>query len=357
MSELRNKIGEEIQQSGPIPFARFMQLCLYTEDLGYYEKPLIVGKAGDFYTSVSIGSLFGELLASRFGAWLQNGPQKGEAQGQCQIVEAGAHDGQLARDILTALRIQSPDLFSKSEYWILEPSSPRRTLQQRNLCAFGEKVRWFDSFHALPEVQGIIFSNELLDAFPVHRISWNAASQNWQEFYVNNSSSFEWMVGDLSFPATEISIPKEILPHLPDGFQLEIGRAAAEWWQHAAAKLKRGKIIAFDYGYTIEEYLRSGKTGGTLRAYKDHRVSDDLLAHPGEQDLTAHVNFDQIRVAGEAAGLQTEDLLTQAQFLTPLFEQTFRASDKATLAKSIRPFQTLTSPEHLGRFKVLVQSR
>ena len=353
MSELRTKIANEISVAGRISFARFMDLCLYAPQTGYYEQPQEVGKAGDFYTSVSVGSLFGELLALQFTDSLEN-----REQGKLiQVVECGAHDGRLAADILGTLQANAPHIFERMEYWILEPSIDRQRRQKATLSSFGTKIRWFESFDVLPAINGVFFSNELLDAFPVHRLGWNRPEQRWTEFYVGwNGGDFCWQTGPLSFPEGDIGLPPDLFPHLPDQFQWEVGLAAQEWWRNAAAKLESGKLIAIDYGFTIEEFLRSGKTAGTLRAYHRHHATGNLLANVGEQDLTAHVNFDAIQSSGERCGLKTNALVSQAQFLTPLFERRFGNSPDLS-AKAIRQFQTFTGPDHLGRFKVLVQSR
>ncbi|MDB6028770.1 MAG: hypothetical protein JWM68_4993 [Verrucomicrobiales bacterium] len=357
MSDLRIRIRDEILRDGPIPFARFMNLCLYAEKLGYYETPREIGKAGDFYTSVSVGSFFGQLLARQFAEWLQ--PLDKNGAGAIQIVEAAAHDGRLSADILEALQSARPEIFDRVEYWIIEPSLVRREIQQDALSRFGAKVRWFDGFESVPSIHGVLFSNELLDAFPVHRVLWDAAKQHWLESCVDwNGTGFVWITAELSFPATDILVPRELTPHLPDQFTFEVGRGAQEWWQRAATKLQSGKLVAIDYGFTVEEFLRSGKTRGTVRAYKQHRLSDNLLADVGEQDLTAHVNFDAIQNAGERAGLKTNALLSQAQFLTGIFEGLAKSPAGFNgAAKTVKQFQTLTSPEHLGRFRVLIQSR
>ena len=139
-----------------------MELALYCPNSGYYERPDVSpGRGGDFFTSVSVGRLFGELLAFRFAEWLEAIPG-----GSRQILEAGSHDGRLAADILGSLLKEGPDLFATVEYWILEPSPHRRAAQEKTLRDFAGKVRWFNSREALPAsgVHGIIFSNELLDA-------------------------------------------------------------------------------------------------------------------------------------------------------------------------------------------------
>ena len=186
------RIREEISQSGLISFARFMELALYCPETGYYEKKKDnVGRQGDFITSVSVGSLFGELLAFQFAEWLTNLP--GE---RIQIVEAGAHDGKLATDVLCWLAKHRPTLFQRVEYVILEPSARRRVWQEEHLREFGQKVRWLDTTleSHVSEFNGIVFANELLDALPVRRIGWSAAKRNWFEWGV--TSAAEKLIGE-----------------------------------------------------------------------------------------------------------------------------------------------------------------
>jgi SAM-dependent MidA family methyltransferase len=146
---------------------------------------------------------------------------------------------------------------------------------------------------------------------------------------------------------------------LPDGYTIETSPAAETWWREAAKSVRRGKLLTIDYGFTAEEIFLPARTNGTLRAYFRHRVSDDLLANPGEQDLTAHVNFSAVQKVGEKVGLKTDLFCTQPQFLTRILEMAVKEKSFANLdAKQARQFQTLTHPEHLGRaFRVLVQSR
>jgi SAM-dependent MidA family methyltransferase len=349
-------IREEIRQFGAIPFARFMELALYCPETGYYEKNLDnVGRAGDFITSVSVGSLFGELLAYQFAEWLE---QLQIPNSKFQIIETGAHDGKLAADILNWLKEFRPPLFSKIEYVLLEPSAKRQQWQREKLKGFSN-IRWSERSND-PTIQrsnGILFSNELLDAFPVHRLGWDVRDKKWFEWGVQmNGEKFVWA----RLKNSEFGIRNsELEAVLPDSYTIEINRAAENWWRSAAGILQRGKILTIDYGLTEAEMFSPARTKGTLRAYFHHQVSDDLLANAGEQDLTAHVNFSAIQKTGEESGLKTETLCTQPQFLTQIFGKAVKENLFASLsAKQIRQFQTLTHPEHLGRaFRVLVQSR
>lgn len=333
---LQALIREEIKAQGPISFARFMELALYCPNLGYYERPESrIGKRGDYYTSVSVGPVFGELLAFQFVKWLEG------ISGPVQIVEGGAHDGRLALDILKAL---PPSLVERLEYWIIEPSENRQKWQRKTLNEFAGKVRWFREF---PEsVSGVIFANELLDSLPFKRIGWDAKQKTWFEWCV--TEDFQW--GRLPY---RWEIDTEFTAVLPDGYTWEIGVAAAKWWITAAHALRAGKLCAIDYFLEDHELWRPERINGTARAYRDHRLSTDLLANAGEQDITAHVHITPLKRFGEKAGLTTELLITQAVFLTRILQQgaVLRGDGKGQ-------FKTLMHPEHLGeRFKVFIQGR
>jgi SAM-dependent MidA family methyltransferase len=359
-------IREEIRQSGVIPFARFMELALYCPETGYYEaKKDTVGRAGDFITSVSAGSLFGELLAFQFAGWLE---EFQISNFKFQIAEAGAHDGKLARDILSWLQIHRPELSPGLEYWILEPSLKRQEWQRETLKPFSN-VRWFTDFENLKlktqnsKLHGVLFGNELLDAFPVHRYGWDAKGKIWFEWGVMLAGEkFTWakiQKPEVNLPASSFRLPASLLEVLPDNYTIEFSPAAENWWRTAAGILARGKLLAIDYGFNSDEQFSPSRLNGTLRAYHHHHATDDLLAHPGEQDLTAHVNFSAIQQAGEEAGLKTETFCTQPQFLTRILQKAVAEKSFANWnASRTRQFQTLTHPEHLGRaFRVLVQSR
>jgi SAM-dependent MidA family methyltransferase len=365
MNRLSDIIRREIAQRGVLSFARFMELALYCPKHGYYEtnkdNP---GRRGDFYTSVGVGDLFGRLLAFQFADWLVTLNPKPST---FNLVEAGAHDGRLAKDILAWLRSNRPGLFDRLEYWIVEPSLRRRGWQQETLHEFSPRVRWFDSLQSgsspNPKLDGIIFSNELLDAMPVHRFGWDARTKKWFEWGVAvDGEKFVWVKiqnPESGIRNPELELPSPLLEVLPDGYTIETCPAAERWWREAAGVLARGKLMTVDYGLTADELFSPGRPQGTLRAYYRHHVSDDLLANAGEQDLTAHVHFSAIRQAGEAAGLQTESFQTQSQFLTRIAEKIFKHPESfgAWSARQNREFQTLTHPEHLGRaFRVLVQS-
>jgi SAM-dependent MidA family methyltransferase len=416
MNPLSEIIRREIAQCGVLPFARFMERALYCPNHGYYEaKKDNPGRRGDFYTSVGVGEVFGQLLAVQFAEWLS-----GVRSAECglpsiaserrmgvRIVEAGAHDGRLAGDILGWLRANRPELFGQMEYWIIEPSAVRQEWQRETLKDFAPRVRWLSRFNDLssiavatedsttPRCNGIIFSNELLDAMPVHRFGWDAKNKKWFEWGVAlDGEKFVWartltphshpslrsyggqaalpvlrspdFIGteggrtpQLDLPSSILHLPSSLLEMLPDGYIIEVCPAAENWWREAADMLEHGKLVTIDYGLAAEELFSPGRQNGTLRAYYRHHVSDDLLANVGEQDLTAHVNFSAIQKIGEEAGLKTESFQTQAQFLTQILAKASQANSLGEWSPArSRQFQTLTHPEHLGRaFRVLVQTR
>lgn len=398
MREVAEKIAAEIRDQGVIPFARFMELALYCPVYGYYETEAdTLGRRGDYFTSVSVGPLFGELLAWQFAEWrtkegsglvdaqaLRQRPGGGFAAAPLRLAEAGAHCGELAADILSWLREQRPAVFESVEYCILEPSERRRQFQAERLAQFAGKVRWVksvcellaapgrteraDSGAGIRGFRGVIFSNELLDSMPVNRLGWDARQRMWFEWGVTGKpGGYIWArmapgrgEGEAIRKASRW-VPEEVLELLPDGFTIEICLAAERWWHEAASALEYGRLLTIDYGLNLLELLSPTRTHGTLRGYRGHRFQNDVLASPGEQDITAHVNFTAIQRAGEAAGLKTDAFVAQSEFLTQIASGIWQGADEGlaqwTAAKT-RQFQTLTHPEHLGqRFRVLLQSR
>jgi len=392
MNPLSEIIRREAAERGVLTFARFMELALYCPVHGYYEtKKDNPGRHGDFYTSIGVGELFGQLLAFQFTEWLED--QVHSSRSTVQIVEAGAHDGRLAKDILAWLQTNRPELLEQIEYWIIEPSARRQEWQAETLRAFAPRVRWFAGFRSLvqgrtchsstatrhPPLRGVIFSNELLDAMPVHRFGWDATKKTWFEWGVAvEGDEFAWAKISIPLTVAKAMVGRDARPQtpdpgllavLPDGYTIETCPAAENWWREAAGILERGKLMTIDYGLTADELILPSRPRGTLRAYFRHHAGDDILANVGEQDLTAHVNFSAIQAAGESMGLRTEMFSTQSHFLTRILARALkdnfpgklvaskRSEDGWTSAQA-RQFQTLTHPEHLGRaFRVLVQSR
>lgn len=358
---------ELAQAGGPLPFAWFMERALYDPEAGYYEQsPQIVGRKGDFYTSVSVGPLLGELLGFQFADWLAELPGP-----EVLLIEAGAHQGQLAADLLEFLSRHAPSQAARVRLCLVEPSHRRRAWQEETLARWRPKIDWVDSLTELrarlPGRPGILYANELLDAFPVHRVVWNHALQHWQELGVGlEGDDFAWQ--PLSPPCPEAKggieqlqrLPGELLAVLPDGFCTELAPAAASWWREAAQSLSAGWLVTLDYGLEAEEFLLPQRAEGTLRTYSRHRPGAAPLLDPGTQDLTAHIHWTELKDQAEAEGWTTEHLTPQRRWLTELMSRTLKSPNRFPdwEAARVRQFQTLTHPEHLGQaFRVLVQRR
>jgi SAM-dependent MidA family methyltransferase len=359
MSNLSDLLQRLIISTGSITFAQFMDTALYAPGLGYYEQPGRIGRKGDFFTSPAAGSLFGELLAFQLAEWLANDCPEGKVQ----LVEAGVNDGALPADILNWLSRHRPELLSRLEYCIVESSSARREWQAAKLHSWTSNLKWVTDIRdfAKSQINGIIFSNEFLDALPVHRLAWDAEKSRWREWRVTvNKSGFAWILGepDNALDGRLPAVPPELSQVLPHGFIAEISPPAFDWWRAAAAALGRGRLMTIDYGYSAERGLRPDCPQGALRAYYRHHAAADLLGNPGEQDLTADVNFSALEEAGLAAGLGPATLLRQEKFLTQIAAKIHASPNSFAVwdSKMVRQFQTLAHPEHLGHpFQVFIQ--
>lgn len=355
-------------------FDRFMARALYDAEGGYYSgtaEP--IGRAGDYFTSVSVGSLFGELLGFTFAGLLDQLPDE---TAPTWLVEAGAHDGRLAEDILGWLRDWRPAQWPRVNYGIVEPSAAWQAIQRRRLGAFEGKMRWFGSLAELTacRLSGVLFLNELLDALPLRRLVWrrNGESGRWVESAVGISSGDEC----LAWSEREVAVEewqsgrwlgeerdrlRELEPVLPTGFVWEHPVGAIEWWAEAAKALAQGWLVAIDYGRRAASPVVLERPDGTLRAFRRHHQAARLLANPGGQDLTADVDFDVIRRVGEAAGLATMELRSLAEWLTGTLGRVeasiVQGGFPAWTPARRRQLLTLVHPEHLGtRFQVLVQT-
>jgi SAM-dependent MidA family methyltransferase len=356
MNALESILREEIRAHGPMRFDRFMEQALYHPEYGYYACPRAIGRAGDFYTSVSVGPLFGQLLArqARQMARLLGEPE-------FWIVEQGAHDGQLACDILSNLRTNDPEFFDTLRYAIVEPSSAARHAQQEKLAEFGAQVRWLDRpadwKGGVP--CGLFLSNELADALPVRLIERGAEEWNERCVVIDKDDALGWKTvaiedAELLRAMTELTLPNSV------GYRTEIGLAARNWMRGVAGFLRRGYVLTIDYGFPASLYHAPFRSEGTLTCYRHHRRGDEVLSAPGEQDITAHVDFTALVRAGAAAKLEPLALVDQPRFFTGIAhdELSGAAAFRPAISEQARAWQMLTHPEHLGtRFQVLVQAK
>jgi SAM-dependent MidA family methyltransferase len=295
--------------------ADFMELALYHPDHGYYaSRAQRSGRAGDFYTSVDIGPLFGELLARQLAEMLALVRAAAE-DAEVDLVEAAAGNGRLMRDVLDALQREWPDVYGLVRVRLVERSEPARTAQ---IDALGPHAARLAARTAqLPDrVNGILFANELLDALPVHLVGMTADGP--REIYVDvEGGRLVEREGPLSTPALLSALELHRAPLFP-GRRAEVGLAAAEWIRDAASRVERGFILLLDYGDVAERLRDEARPDGTLRGFREHRVSARWLEVPGEQDLTSHVNFTALERAARDAGLDVLGRVDQARFLLGL---------------------------------------
>jgi SAM-dependent MidA family methyltransferase len=361
MSNLDEIIRGEIRVSGPMRFDRFMEMALYHSTGGYYAqigKRHQTGRSGDFFTSVSVGPLFGRLLARQFfQMWQVLG-----APAPFGIVEQGAHEGRLACDILEWCRAEAPEFSKAIRYGIVEPSLSARVVQQKlaEQTGVAASLAWFDrpaSLRGWPV--GIFFSNELVDAFPVRAITCHSGQWREKRVTMNESGAFVWTTEDIGDRDLIQAVERLSLP-LMEGYATEINLSARRWMKEVASAVRQGYVLTLDYGFPASAYYAPFRAGGTLTAYLNHRRSEEVLTEPGSRDITAHVDFTALTRAGEEAGLATLGLVDQQRFLMGIArdELAERPGPRTHIQENLRAWNTLTHPEYLGaRFHALVQSR
>ncbi|HEV7405616.1 MAG TPA: SAM-dependent methyltransferase [Chthoniobacteraceae bacterium] len=347
MNALTSILADRIDAAGPLSFAEFMEVALYHPEHGYYASGrAAIGRGGDYFTNISVGPLFGRLLMREFAEmWARLG-----RPASFTVVEQGAHAGDFAHDVLEGARALEPGFFEAVRYTIIEPIPAQAERQRTRLSSLAEKLTWFETLTSLPPFEGVHFSNELLDAFPVHRVHF--CNSEWRVHrvdYNEDEGSFVWADRPLTNEALRAHLAT--LPtDLPDGYTTEVNLLAAPWISEVSSKLQRGWVLAIDYGYPRAEYYRPERSGGTLSAYAKHRRVDDPLSSPGEIDLTAHVDFSALAEAARHAGLRVSGFTDQHHFMVGLARLHFRDAAEMTpaLEKEHRAFKTLMHPNLMG---------
>ena len=327
-----------------------MELALYHAEFGYYARAAQrSGRAGDFFTSVDVGAMFGDLLeiqVAEMAEILATIPA--EAAGHAgkttefparavenafDLVEAGAGNGRLSSDILRAARRRHPGIFARTKLHLVEASAAARGAQPATLREVAERL--VSSTDRLPSsFDGVLIANELLDALPVHQVVMRP--DGLREVYVDlatdsghGSTPNPCLVmreGPLSTPALAEYL-RRLDISLEPGWRVEINLRAVDWIREASQRLRRGFIILIDYGHEAPELYGVTHAGGTLATFARHRMAGaeaapaaPWLVTPGEQDITAHVDFTTVRRAAEAEGLATLGFLDQTYFLMGLLE-------------------------------------
>lgn len=350
-SELHELIGDEIEaRGGMIPFRRFMELALYHSDHGYYASGRArVGKSGDFYTSVSVGRIYGRLLASVcHEVWERLGSPK-----EFTIVEQGANDGTMAVDILTRIEEEGGAFAKAVRYRIVEPFAINRSRQQEKLSGF-PKVTWHESNEELPEFTGIHLSNELLDAFPVDSLRWNGSL--WEEECVAlEGELLLWKTRPVSEPELEEAVKSLSVPSR-EGWRFEINRGISDWLTGIASRMKQGLILTVDYGQVGEDRFAPHRADGTLLAYRNHERFDNPLEEPGLRDITAQVDFSDLANKALTLAFTPIAYSDQQHFLMGAAEPWMRSlGDHAPEhRKDLLALNTLLTPSLMGsQFKML----
>jgi len=360
---LKRFILLQIEKRGPVPFSQFMEWCLYHLDYGYYQSGRAkIGKDGDFYTSPSVHPLYGHLIAKQLS-------QMAEILGgeTFDVVEMGGDKGFLCEDILNWTKRNKPTFYHHLKYHLIE-TSPSFLQEQKERLTEQEiegKVDWIDSEEFVDgkiQIAGCFLANELVDAFPVHRVIFDQGSL--KEIYVTQENgNFKEQWGELSdrripdyFRSMEIT--------LQEGQKAEVNLEALKWVERVSRCLKRGFVLTIDYGYLAREFFAPYRREGTLLCYYQHRASENPYERLGEQDITSHVNFTSLIQKGEEKGLKFTGLVPQYRFLMGLgilqeMESLEKGMSEVEGLKSRLSLKHLIDTEvGMGEiFKVLVQHK
>ena len=348
-----------------ITFAEYMNLVLYHTDYGYYSSGKVeIGSRGDFFTSSSLGEDFGQLLAEQlWEMWqIMNYPVP------FNIVEMGGGNGSTAYDILKYLSTAHPDFSQAIEYILVEESPELIKKQQTALKSLSKIEITWKTWQDISDnsIVGCCFSNELVDAFPVHLITLK--NKQLQEVYLTKEEdNLTEIYGEIStsklpeyFELVGIDFPAE---EYPENYRTEMNLAALEWLASLSRKLKKGYIITIDYGYPALKYYHPQRYQGTLKCYYQHRHHNNPYVNLGYQDITTHVDFTALEQQGKLCGLEKIGFTQQGMFLMALglgdrlnelssgkynVQQIFQRRDA---------LHQLINPTGLGGFGVLIQGK
>jgi len=336
-----------------ISYSEYMETALYTPDIGYYMKPgTKIGRTGDFYTSSNVNNVFGSCL----GKWAAKVIR--QAKLIPRILEIGGGTGKFAFDLLSSLKRTDPELFKQLTYTIVDSSPFHQSEQKEKLAEFPNVV----FLKELPqEFLGIIVSNELFDALPVHVIE-KKQGVLYEVFIKEHDGSFCETIERLSDSRIQEYILSQSI-ELAENQRYEIPIKMLDMISTISNTLAKGVVVTFDYGYTQTEWMESIHRKGSLRGYYRHQQIEDILQHPGQMDLTAHIHFDALQHYGERAGLRFERLQSQADFLigAGLFselEDHQNLNPFSDTAKRNRAIRSLVMPGGISSyFRVMLQSK
>ena len=354
---LAERLKDLIRREGAISFHDWMTAALYDPDGGYYQRADRArwGREGDYRTSPERSELF----AATFAHYFVGLPHD---LAELTLVECGAGDGSFAFGVLSTLREQVPSVFAATRYVVYDVSDDALGRARERLAEFSDQVEFYSDWDRVSVRRGIYFANELLDAFPVHRVL--RTDEGLSEFYVSvdDSGDFAWTTGPLSTPRLAEFCNRY---KLANGQIIEINLAVDDWLAAVAARLDVGYLITVDYGAeAVELYDPVQRPEGTLRGFSRHGFVDDLLSQPGEYDLTSSVNWTQVKTAGEKLGFQEVEFASQDKFLLKaglLDQLEYRLSKAETegekAALTIGAREMILPGGMASSFQVLVQKR
>ncbi|GJL55757.1 MAG: SAM-dependent methyltransferase [Nitrospirales bacterium] len=370
-SILLQRIIDEISQQGPMTFARFMELALYDQDGGYYmtsgtqasdvsREDSRIGWTGDFYTSSDVHPLLARCLIKQ----IQEMDALLDHPTPFTVVEMGPGKGLLARDVLQACVDDDSDLSSRLTYVLIERSPVMRAAQEWHLRDYREKgrsIEWHSSLSALAHgsIHGLVLSNELVDALPVHRVSM--VNNRLNEVFVDyRDGQFCQHLGEPSTP--------DILAYIDsytdgsnrtwsEGYCTEVHLESVCWMADVAHVLQRGFVLTIDYGHTAQDYYDASRNNGTLLCYHKHTASSNPFVRIGEQDMTAHVNFSALASKGAHVGLSVTGFTNLMHFLLGLGADRM-LTDVDPESEEMQSAIQFLRPHSMGQtFKILVQHK
>ena len=361
---LEKLIRDEIEEKGPISFKRFMELSLYHPEYGYYTgSSFPIGACGDFITSAQASPLFGALMAVQVSELMEIIGEDAE------VVEFGPGTGALAAGLLGYLKEHEKGLFQRLTYHLVEPFKSRRQPLLRALEAFSDRISLWTSY---PDgaARAVVIANEVLDAFPVHVV--HKKDGVFHEVFVDaDQDGFREVLIPISHPASGHQEPsrnerllryiEDHLKDVPDDYRTEVNLEVKEWMDDLSRAFKKGFVIVIDYGFSRRHYLDPARNRGTILGYSRHMVTEDLLSRPGLVDLTAHVNFSDLKSWAEQAGFRPVGYAPQWAFLGGLdFEKTVRRvmGELDPFSPKLAGIKALIFPQAMGEsHKVMMLSK
>jgi SAM-dependent MidA family methyltransferase len=365
-SPLHLHILDRIRANGPVTVADFVEIALYHETLGYYSsEQQRSGRAGDFFTSVDLGPMFGQLLAVQCAQmWRLWRERPGSPATPFDIVESAAGNGRLARDLLDHAAAHDPEFYESLRLHLVERSPKARARQRDTLGPHAARLA--SSAAVLPEqIDGVLYANELLDALPPHLVVMRRGEL--REVYVDADAS-----GSLRTLEAGISTPRipdylrRVGAELEDGWFAEVNLAAWDWVVEAGRRLRRGYLLLIDYGHEAGRLYSASHAAGTLTTYRRHTAEireqgPGWLREPGERDITSHVDLTGVELAGREGGLRLLGAVDQTYFLLglALSERMFDDDDAGPAdVKRRLALKTLLLPGGIGSsHKVMILAK